>query len=102
MPIALGPAMLIGSAISGGTALAGSALNASATKDAAQLQNEYNMKALADAEKQRAWQQQQYGDYLSRLQPFNQAGQQAAMTLQQRLARGPYVPPAAAIQPRTY
>jgi hypothetical protein len=54
--------------------------------------------ALADARAQRAWQQQQYQDYLQRLAPFRQTGEQAAGTLSARLAQGPYFPTAQQLQ----
>jgi hypothetical protein len=44
--------------------------------------------ALADARAQRAWQQQQYQDYLTRLKPYQQAGTQASGQLSAMLARG--------------
>lgn len=54
--------------------------------------------ALADARAQRAWQQQQYQDYLTRLQPYREIGQQAAGTLSARLAGGPAIPTAEQLQ----
>jgi hypothetical protein len=84
--------------ITGGASAAAQAYGAhaqsSATEDAAKLQNDYNTKALADAQAQREWQRQQYADYLNRTAPFRAAGQQASNTLSGILARGPYMPSA--------
>ncbi len=84
---AIGP--IAGAAIGGGFNFAGGKAEADAMKQASQLQNEYNTKALADAEAQRAWQRQQYNDYLTRTEPFRQAGSTASTQLSQLLARGP-------------
>jgi hypothetical protein len=44
--------------------------------------------ALADARAQRAWQQQQYQDYLTRLKPYQGYGQQAGGQLSTLLSQG--------------
>ncbi len=86
------PLSLITAPISGAFNYAGGKAQADATKQAAQLQNDYNTKALADAEAQRAWQRQQYNDYLTRTEPYREYGEQAGNSLSQMLARGPNIP----------
>jgi hypothetical protein len=97
MPIGTTAAIIAGLAAAGGSAASsiyGANKQAGATEDAAKIQNDYNMKALADAQAQREWQRQQYQDYLTRTAPFRQAGQQASQTLSGLLARGPAIPTA--------
>ena len=89
---AAGP--IVGAAIGGGFNYAGGKAQADAMKEASQLQNDYNTKALADAEAQRAWQRQQYNDYLTRTEPYRQYGEQAGNSLSQLLARGANIPTA--------
>ena len=85
---------LIAAGASASASVFGAHEQSSATEDAAKLQNDYNMKALADAQAQREWQRQQYQGYLDRTAPFRQAGQQASTTLSGILARGPNIPTA--------
>jgi hypothetical protein len=94
MPITLPIATLIAGAGAAGASAFGSHEASGATEDAAKIQNDYNTKALADAQAQREWQRQQYADYLTRTAPFRAAGQQASNTLSGILSRGPYMPSA--------
>jgi ribulose kinase len=90
MSVATTTAIGLGVAVGTGAAGAYAAHEqSSATRDAANIQNDYNTKALADAEAQRTWQRQQYNDYLTRTEPFRQAGSTASTQLSQLLARGP-------------
>ncbi len=82
----------IGAGATAGAGIYGAHEQAGATEDAAKIQNDYNMKALADAQQQREWQRQQYADYLTRTQPFRDAGAQAGTSLSAILARGPNIP----------
>ena len=80
---------VIGAGIGAGFNYAGGKAQADAMKQASQLQNDYNTKALADAEAQRTWQRQQYQDYLARTQPYREMGNSAGASLTAMLARGP-------------
>jgi hypothetical protein len=88
MTAVLGP--IISAGIGGGMQYAGGKAQADATKQASQLQNQFNEKALAAAQEQLKWQREQYGNYLQRMQPYNQLGLNAGSTLSNLLARSPY------------
>ncbi len=84
----------IGAGATAGAGIYGAHQQAGAVEDASKLQNDYNMKALADAQAQREWQRQQYNDYLTRTEPYREAGSQSSTRLSQLLARGPNIPSA--------
>jgi hypothetical protein len=70
-----------------GAAIAGVA-GAGASIYGATRQASTTDEALADARAQRAWQQQQYQDYLTRLKPYQGYGQQAGGQLSTLLSQG--------------
>lgn len=84
------PLSLISAPISGAFQYAGGKAQADAEKEASQLQNQFNEKALAAAQEQQQWQRGQYANYLSRLEPYNQMGLQSGTTLTGLLGRSPY------------
>lgn len=84
------PANIIPSAISGIASIFGANQQANASSEAAQLQHQSTEEALADARKQREYEQAQYANYLGRLQPYLGLGTTASSTLQNLLARSPY------------
>lgn len=84
------PAAIIPSAIQGVASIFGANQQANANSEAAQLQYKSTEEALADARAQRAYEQQQYANYLGRLQPYLSLGTSAGSTLQNLLARSPY------------
>ncbi len=84
------PTNIIPSAIQGIASIFGANQQANASSEAAQLQYKSTEEALADARKQREYEQQQYANYLGRLQPYLGLGTSAGSTLQNLLARSPY------------
>lgn len=84
------PANIIPSAISGIASIYGANQQANASSEAAKLQFQSTEEALADARKQREYEQAQYANYLGRLQPYLGLGTTASSTLQNLLARSPY------------
>ncbi len=83
------PLSLLTAPISGAFSYASDKAKTDAENNALKVQTDYNNRALADAEAQRAWQRQQYNDYLTRTEPYRQYGEQAGNSLSQLLARGP-------------
>lgn len=84
------PANIIPSAISGIASIYGANQQANASSEAAKLQFQSTEEALADARKQREYEQAQYANYLGRLQPYLGLGTSASSTLQNLLVRSPY------------
>lgn len=84
------PASLITPIVSGIASIYGANQQANANSEAAQLQHQSTEEALKDARDQRAYQQQQYSDYIGRLAPYRNMGLTAGSTLQNLLARSPY------------
>lgn len=84
------PLSLISAPIQGAFQYAGGKAQADATKQASQLQEQFNEKALAAAQEQQQWQRGQYANYLTRLEPYNQMGMQSGTTLTSLLGRSPY------------
>lgn len=84
------PASLVTPIVSGIASIYGANQQANANSEAAQLQHQSTEEALKDARDQRAYQQQQYADYLGRLAPYRNMGLTAGSTLQNLLARSPY------------
>lgn len=90
MPIGVGAAMLIGSAVAGGASVVGGKMASNSAKNAAKTQTASVDKAQQFNEK--AWQQQQ-----AALAPYQQAGQSALGSLMTRFGGKPlensYAPP---------
>ncbi len=84
------PWSILGGGIGGAFQYAGGKAQADAQKEATQVQNQFNEKSLAAAQEQLQWQRAQYGNYLQRMQPYNQQGMAAGTTLSNLLARSPY------------
>lgn len=83
--------------------LLGTKMQVDASGDAAKLQNDYNLKALAAAQEEQqynrgvasealAYNRGQYGNYLTALQPYRQAGTTALERLQSALSDSAYQP----------
>lgn len=84
------PANIIPASIQGIASIFGANSAANASSEAAQLQYKSTEEALADARKQREYEQAQYANYIGRLQPYLGLGTTASSTLQNLLARSPY------------
>lgn len=84
------PSSLIPSIVGGIASIYGANQQANANQEGAQLQYQSTEEALKDARDQRAYQQQQYADYLGRLSPYLSLGTNAGSTLQNLLAKNPY------------
>lgn len=83
----ISPLSLIASPIAGAFQYAGGKAQAKSEKYAADLQFKSTEEALADARQQRQYQQGQYANYLTRLQPYQAVGANAAARLDQTAAR---------------